>query len=301
VFATLFVAPAEGSEDKPWAKLTYKTPGEAHELAMRELNYYYRLADETDKVRLIQSETDLDAVLTTWAADKEIGEHQQGLAILMEGADPILEPKQFEEWYERGVRIVGLAWGQTRYSGGTGQPGPLTKAGRELLDVLASFNAMLDLSHLSEHAYLEAVDTYDGVMIASHCNPRKFCNTDRHLSDMMIERLAARDGVTGIVPYNRFLSNTWKKGDPRSDIPLSVVVDAIDYVCQFTGSAAHVGIGSDFDGGFGVESIPDGLDSTGDLLSIGPALRARGYGEEDTAAILGGNMLRKLRQALQPG
>lgn len=299
VFATLFVAPAEGNEDKPWAKMTYKTPREAHDLAMKQLDYYYRLADETEKIRLILSESDLDAVLATWAAGKDIGDHRQGLVILMEGADPILEPKQFEAWYERGVRVVGLAWEKTRYSGGTGHPGPLTKEGRELLDIMASFNAILDLSHLSEYAYLEAVDSYAGIVIASHSNPRKFCDTDRHLSDLMIERLAERDGVMGIVPYNRFLSNQWKTGDPKSDVPLSVVVDAIDYVCQLTGSAAHVGIGSDFDGGFGLESIPDGMDSTSDLLSIGPALRARGYSEEDTAAILGGNMLRKLRQGLQ--
>jgi membrane dipeptidase len=166
---------------------------------------------------------------------------------------------------------------------------------------MASFSAILDLSHLSEHAYLEAIDRYEGVIIASHSNPRKFCNTDRHLSDTMIERLAERDGVMGIVPFNRFLSNKWKKGDPKSDIPMSVVVDAIDYVCQLTGSAAHVGIGSDFDGGFGLESIPDGMDSTSDLLRIGAALKTLGYSEEDTAAILGGNMLRKLRQGFQSG
>jgi membrane dipeptidase len=248
---------------------------------------------------LIQSEADLDSVLATWSDGVEISDHQQGLVILMEGADPILEPKQFEEWYVRGVRLVGLAWGKTRYSGGTGHPGPLTKEGRELLEVLANFNTILDLSHLSEHACLEALDSYAGIIIASHSNPRKFCNTDRHLSDTMIELLAERDGVMGIVPFNRFLSNRWKKGDPKSDIPLSVVIDAIDYVCQLTGSAAHVGIGSDFDGGFGLESIPGELDSTTDLYSIGPALKARGYSEEDTAAILSGNMLRKLRQGLR--
>ncbi len=299
VFATLFVAPAEGNEDKPWAKLTYKTAREAYSLAMQQLDYYQRLVDETEKIRLIQSEADLDAVLATWADGTETGDHRQGLVILMEGADPIIEPKQFEEWYERGVRLVGLAWEKTRYSGGTGHPGPLTKEGRELLEVMASFNAILDLSHLSEHACLEALDTYAGIIIASHSNPRKFRNTDRHFSDPMIERLAERDGVMGIVPFNHFLSNRWKKGDSKSDVPMSVVLDAIDYVCQLTGSAAHVGIGSDFDGGFGLESIPDGLDSTGDLLSIGPALTARGYSEEDTAAILGGNMLRKLRQGLR--
>jgi membrane dipeptidase len=216
----------------------------------------------------------------------------------MEGADPILEPKQFEEWYERGVRIVGTSWQATRYAGGTGEPGGLTDLGRELLEIMADFNAILDLSHMAEQACMESLDRYEGIVIASHSNPRHFCNTDRHLTDEAIRRLAERDGVMGIVLYNRFLTNDWKKGDPRSKVPLATVIAAIDYVCQLTGSASHVGIGTDFDGGFGVESIPEGLDTVGDLLEIGKALRAKGYAEADIEAVLGANMLRKLRQAL---
>jgi membrane dipeptidase len=114
----------------------------------------------------------------------------------------------------------------------------------------------------------------------------------------MIRRLAERDGVMGIVLYNAFLSNTWRGGDPKSDVPFSVVIDAIDYVCQLTSSSAHVGIGSDFDGGFGMEATPAGFDTVTDLWTIGSALRERGYGENDIQAILGGNMVRKLRQGL---
>jgi membrane dipeptidase len=234
----------------------------------------------------------------TWETDKDILEHRQGLVLLMENADPILEPKQLEEWYDRGVRIVGPAWAGTRYSGGTGQPGPLTDLGRELLDNMVSMNALLDLSHMAEAAFLEAVDRYDGQIIASHSNPRHFVNSDRHLSDEMIRRLVERDGVMGIVLYNRFLKQGWLKTDGKSAVPLSIPLDAIDYVCQIAGSAAHVGIGSDFDGGFGAESIPDGIETVTDLWYIGEALRSRGYSEDDIAAILGGNMLRKLRQSL---
>lgn len=296
-FATLFVAP-DGSpgmlDDSP----KYKTPGEAYEQAIKQIDYYHRLADETDKIRLIVSRADLDAVLATWEDGVPAEQHVQGLVILMENGDPILEPKQFEEWYERGVRVVGPAWTASRYCGGTQAPGGLTALGRELLDVLAGFNVILDLSHMAEQSYLEAVDAYEGVIIASHSNPRKFRNTDRHLSDDMIRRLAERDGVMGIVPYNRFLSETWQPGDRKADVPLSVVLAAIDHVCQVTGSAQHVGFGSDFDGGFGVASIPEGLDTITDLLTIGDHLRTRGYAEGDIEAILGGNWLRKLRQTL---
>jgi membrane dipeptidase len=297
VFATLFVMPESASSMLPGAP-AYKTPEEAYRLAEQQLDYYQRLADETDKIRLVRTQAELNAVLETWAPGSEIADHVQGLVVLMENADPIIEPKQFEEWYERGVRLVGPAWSGTRYCGGTGVPGPLTNLGRELLEVMASFNAILDLSHMAEESFLEAVDRYEGVIIASHSNPRRFRNTDRHLSDDMIRRLAERDGVMGIVFYNNFLSDEWRKGNPRSDVPFSVVLDAIDTVCQISGSAAHVGIGTDFDGGFGVADIPEGINSVTDLWRIGDGLRARGYAEADIEAILGGNMLRKLRQSL---
>src|SRR5262245_41751831 len=152
VFSTLFVAPYTPDDTSPWAKFTYRTPTEAYTLASQQADYYEKLADQTEKVTLIKTAADLDAVLAPWADGKEMGDHRQGLVMLMENADPIIEPQQFEEWYERGVRIVGPAWQGTRYAGGTGSPGPLTKLGFELLDVMASFNAILDLSHLAEEA-----------------------------------------------------------------------------------------------------------------------------------------------------
>jgi membrane dipeptidase len=163
---------------------------------------------------------------------------------------------------------------------------------------MANFKAILDLSHLAEEACLQALDHYDGTIIASHSNPRTFRNTDRHLTDTMIRKLAERDGVMGIVLYNRFLSDDWTSGDPKSKIPLSRVIDAIDYVCQLTGSARHVGIGTDFDGGFGQESIPEDMDTVTDLMKITNALNTRGYSPVDVEAIMGGNMIHKLRQAL---
>jgi membrane dipeptidase len=297
VFSTLFVAPRTGKTEV-WDTLTYRDPREAYQRALQQMDYYQRMADTDDSIRLIRTVADLDAVLGTWADGQETGQHKQGMVILMEGADPILAPKQFEEWYERGVRIVGPAWSATRYAGGTGAPGRVTPLGYELLDILQGFHVILDVSHLAEESFWEALDRYEGAIIASHSNPRRFRDSDRHLSDEMIRRLAERDGVMGIVLYNRFLDPRWSRGDRKSNVSLARVIDAVDHVCQLTGSAAHVGIGSDFDGGFGAESIPDGLDTVGDLWAIGEALRERGYGEDEVAAILGGNMLRKLRRGL---
>src|SRR5262249_11662039 len=155
IFGTLFVRPCAipfGSDP------CYQTGAEAYRLALAQLDVYNRLADTNERIRLIRTQAELAAVLATWAEGLPFSEHRLGLVLSMEGADPILEPKAFEEWYERGLRAVGLTWlGQTRYGGGNAQPGPLTKAGRELLEVMQSFNVILDLSHLAEEAALEAL------------------------------------------------------------------------------------------------------------------------------------------------
>ena len=298
VFATIFVEPDSKHPFGCHSNL-YRDGEEAHNAAMRQLDYYQRILDEDDRLHLIETEADLDSVLETWEDDKPISQRKQGLVLTIEGADPILEPQQFEEWHELGVRNVGPAWVNTRYSGGTGYPGPLTSDGFELLEVMMDLKAILDLSHMAEQAFFEAVDMYEGPIIASHSNPRQFCDSDRHLSDNMIRRLAERDGVMGIVPYNRFLDHTWRPTDGKQAMPISRVADAIDHVCQVTGSVDHVGIGSDFDGGFGSEAIPHEMDTIADLWWLRGILLSRGFDEADVAAILGGNMLRKLRQSVQ--
>ena len=210
VLGTLFVAPERKRHDV-WEIQTYGTPQEAHHRASAQLDYYQRLAGETPAIQLLQSRADLEAVLATWTetatgeqggtgAGESAPAGKVGIVVLMEGADPILEPKEAEAWFERGVRAFGLAWAGTRYSGGTSEPGPLTNEGRELLEVLADFGAILDLSHAAEKAFFEALDRYEGLVIASHSNPRAFVPGDRQLSDTMIVRLAERDGVIGIVP-----------------------------------------------------------------------------------------------------
>ena len=295
VFSTLFAIP-ERAALPGIDEIGYQTPQEAYQQALKQMDYYQRLSDEDGRIRLVRTQGDLEAVLSTWDAGTDSSDHVQGLVILMEGADPIIEPQQFEEWYERGVRVVGTAWRSTRYSGGTGEPGGLTPAGRDLLDIMAHYNAILDLSHMAEQAFYESVDSYAGPLIASHSNPRRFCNSDRHLSDEMIRRLAERDGVIGVVLYNRFLNQMWKTGDRPLSLP--VVLDAIDYICQVVGDAQHVGIGSDFDGGFGANSTPEPFETVGDLAEIATGLRQRGYKETHIEQIMSDNMLRKLRECL---
>src|SRR5206468_200292 len=137
------------------SKQCYETPVEAYKLALAQLDVYQRLADTNDRIRLIRTQAELAAVLATWADGVPIQQHKVGIVISMEGADPILEPKAFEEWYERGVRSVGLAWlTKSRYAGGNEEPDRLSSSGYELLEVMDSFHAILDLSHLSEESFM---------------------------------------------------------------------------------------------------------------------------------------------------
>ncbi len=308
IFGTLFASPARRKLGD-WDILTYDDAKQAHTLYAKQLDYYHQLADEHEQFMLISNRADLEKVLASWIDSKgfqnpsSLESRRIGIVPLMEGADGIQDPEQAEWWMERGVRIVGLAWAATRYAGGTGEPGPLTPDGRRLLEVMSGLGLILDLSHASDESFLEALDRFEGTVISSHANARALWKEgtqrpERALSDDMIRRLAERGGVTGIVPVNRFLKADWRSQHGKQAIGLERVAAMIDCVCQITGSADHVGIGSDFDGGFGVESVPAEIDTVADLGLIGALLKDRGYQSVDVGKIMSGNWLRILRRGL---
>jgi membrane dipeptidase len=280
-FATIFTFPAE--------------PEASTRAGLDQLFYYHDLARQDLGVRLVRSARELDALVADWNAAPTPEERPVGLLLLMENADPISKPTELYEWVNGGLRIVGPAWHGTRYAGGTGEPGPLTALGRSLLGEMQRLGVILDVSHMAEESFWQALDLFDGTVIASHANCRVFTPTDRHLSDEMIRALIARDAVIGAVLANRFLDPDWQRGAP---LPLDIVVRHIDHICQLAGDATHCALGSDFDGGFGVESTPDGLDSVADLGKIAGALAAHGYADADINGIMGENWLRLLQRSL---
>jgi membrane dipeptidase len=206
-----------------------------------------------------------------------------------------------EDWYLRGVRIIGPAWAGTRFCGGTREPGPLTNEGFALLEGMAEFHFTLDLSHMDEQAALQALDAYPDAIIASHANALallKGTNSNRHLSDRVIQGLLERGGVIGIVAANSFLRPDWNEAGGRASVTLDMFVAQIDYICQMAGNAMHVGIGTDFDGGFGLQSIPTEIDTISDIRKLIPILSQKGYTEAEIAAILGNNWMEHLQNTL---
>ena len=266
----------------------YTTAAQANAQGWAQLRYYHELAAQHE-IALVTDRQTLERALANDAP-------QPGLVPLMEGADPIRDADDLGAWHAAGLRIIGLAWSGTRYSGGTGEPGPLTGGGRTLVRAMHEHNFALDVSHLSDESFWEALDLFDGPVLASHANCRAFVPTDRHLSDDMIRALAKRGGVIGVIPYTKFLTHTWTPDTPR--VPINALVQHIEHICDLAGDTQHVGIGSDFDGGFGAESLPVGMDSIVDLGQIGAALRGRGWADADVAGVMGGNWARWLQSVL---
>lgn len=300
VFGTLFATPIRRSLGE-WETQTYRDFEHAHRLYSGQLDEYHRLTDRhPDKFCLVTSRSDLKTVLADWA-DEKAESHPVGIVPLMEGAEGVRSPSELEEWWERGVRIIGPAWAGTRYCGGTRDPGPLTSDGRALLDAMADLGFTLDISHMDELSARQAIDRYPGPILASHANAAALLpgyDGNRLLPDDVIRRLLERDGIIGIIPYNNFLKMGWQNGDRREEVTLDTVAAQIDYICQLAGDALHVGLGSDFDGGFGLSSVPAGIDTITDLQKLDPILDAKGYNQEAVAAVLGANWLRHLQTYL---
>jgi len=309
IFATLFAAPARFSTGD-WDKQCYADSLRANQLYRAQVDVYERLFDEhPEKFQSIRTQADLDRLLQAWNAspanpaqtETPQNGHPVGLILLMEGAEAVRDPGELEEWWEAGVRLIGPAWGGTRFCGGTREPGPMTTEGFALLEGMGALGYSLDLSHMDEKAALQALDFYPGQIIASHGNALallKGSESNRHLSDRVMQGIIERGGMIGTVPFNAFLKAGWKRGDRRDEVNLEAWISQIDYTCQIAGDALHAGIGSDFDGGFGLQSVPTDLDTIADLQKLVGLLSNKGYSMEDIAAILGGNWVSRLRQVL---
>ena len=157
---------------------------------------------------------------------------------------------------------------------------------------------LLDLTHLSDHAFWDALDVFDGDVLASHNNCRALVPHPRQFDDRQIRAIIERGGVIGAACDNWMLRPGWVRGaKDNGPVQLMDVVNHIDHICQLAGNSRHAAIGSDLDGGFGREQSPADLDTIADLQKIPELLASRGYREDDVAAIMYDNWLHLLRHA----
>lgn len=284
------------------AHIDYASPTQSYGIAQGQLAYY-RALEKDGHIRILTDSPSLSTHIAEWETWEKNGAISTdtpplGFVISMEGADPIRNPQQLEEWWDAGLRLLGPThYGAGRYAGGTGTQLGLTDLGKPLLQEMARLGMLLDLTHFSDEAFWEAVGHYDGLVLASHNNCRALVPHQRQFNDEQLKLIIERDGVIGSAFDIWMLIPGFLRGQSNKDASIDTVLDHIDHVCQLAGNSRHAAIGTDLDGGFGREQSPHDLDTIADLQQIPAKLASRGYSEADINNIMHGNWLRLLHIA----
>ncbi len=203
------------------------------------------------------------------------------LGILMECADPIADPDELSWWADQGVIAIGMAWWHaSRYAGGNGTESGLTDLGRELIRNMDRLGIVHDASHLSERSLDQLFDATDKTIIATHSNCRELIDgkNQRHLADNSIKEIARRGGVIGLNLFSPFLHQSEAKSERAS---IDDCCAHIERVCEIVGDRGHIGLGSDMDGGFGADRLPEGINHPHDLVRLSDALSTHGWSDKE--------------------
>jgi membrane dipeptidase len=263
---------------------------------------WYKAMEEAGEMKQIATRTALDEHIRLWM-DGSLPDEQKpvGFILSLEGADSLVNLSYLEKAFRYGLRAVGPAhYGPGRYAPGTGMSGPLTPLGMDLLREMDNLRMILDVTHLTDEGFWQALDIYKGPVWASHHNCRKLVSHQRQLADDQIKTLIERDAVIGGVLDAWMLTPGWERGvsDSRKlDITLEKLLDHYDHICQLAGNSLHIAIGSDLDGMFGQEQSPYDIQTIADLRHLDSLLQKRGYTRQDIENIFHGNWLRFLRKA----
>ena len=276
-------------------------------------------------------------------ADIERAHHERKLAALMgiEGGHSIeADLHLLRDYYRLGVRYMTLSWSNTNEwadsSGDIDDPkvehhNGLTDFGKQVVREMNHLGMMVDISHVADKTFYDALSVSKAPVIASHSSARALTNAPRNMTDDMLRAVAKNNGVVQVNFFNGFIDEDYRKATaalakdrdaavaafiaqhkaeskPVTYVeydqierewaakvprpPLKSLIDHIDHIAKVAG-VDHVGLGSDFDGISGAS--PTGIDSAADLPKITQALLDRGYSADDIHQILGGNLLRVFR------
>ena len=279
VLGTIFTE--RGSGD-PWGYPSDDDGAAAERAGRLQLEIYERL-EASGAIRIVRRRADLEGFGDTGPLR---------VVILMECADPIRTPDHARWWFDRGVRVVGMAWAYgSRYCGGNAQDGPLTAQGRELVQAFDALGVLHDASHLSRASFDDLLACSDRRVVASHSNCASItADLPRHLTDAQIRAIGARGGLCGLNLFGKFLAK---------DRP-ATMADAVAHVLrvrELAGDGA-IALGSDFDGGFTPLDCPPGAQRPEDLPRLAEALERAGVTGTALDGFRSANWLRVLREAL---
>jgi len=296
IFATQIARFTKKNNTLPGA--SWNSPHQAWAQTQGQLAWYKTMELEGE----LNPITDLNSLnnhLKIW--EKEMDKKPLGYVLTLEGADSILSFKHLENAYENGLRAIGPAhYGPGTYAQGTYAKGGIGQKGKALLKEMDQLKMILDVTHLSDDSFWEALEHFKGPVWASHNNCRALVPNLRQFSDEQLKVLIQRGAVIGTALDAWMLTPNWIKGTttPKGmNVSLQNVVNHMDHICQLSGNSFHAGIGSDLDGAFGIEQAPFDVNSITDLQKIPEILSNRGYSENDIKNICGNNWIEFLRNA----
>lgn len=259
---------------------------------------WYKSMEKAGEMVQIRNLTDMETHLELWQTDQP--NKPIGYILSLEGADSIVDMGYLEQSYESGLRAIGPAhYGPGVYAFGTDSVGGIGVKGKELLKKIEELNLILDATHLCDMSFWETMKVYDGPVWASHNNCRKLVDHNRQFSDEQIKELIQRKAVIGVVLDAWMMVPNWVRGKSTPQdmgVTLEIMVDNIDHICQLAGNTDHVGIGTDLDGGYGLEQSPADMDTIADLQKVPDLLKKRGYSQTDIDKIMNLNFLNFLRR-----
>ena len=262
---------------------------------------WYRAMEQAGEMVQVNDLATLDKHVALWNNGDESEHKPIGYILSLEGADSLIDLSHVEKAWHNGLRALGPAhYGPGRYANGTNSSGLMGKEGLSLLKEMERFNIILDVTHLCDESFWQALDNFNGHVWASHNNVRALVPHNRQFSDEQLKLLIQRDAVIGGVLDAWMMVPGWQLGisTPKEmNCALEILVDHMDHICQLAGNARHVAMGSDLDGAFGTEQCPYDLTTIADLQKFPSLLDKRGYKSEDIDNVMHGNWLRFLRHA----
>ena len=304
-----------------------------------KLNPYAWANRELDTLDAVISRNPDKIVMTRTFAQLRKAIRQKKLAAMagVEGGHMIEDNlDNLNKLYDRGARYMTLTWNNSTSWASSAMDETskkdlahkgLTDFGKEVIKRMNELGIMVDLSHVGEQTFWDAIHTTTKPVIVSHSNAYALCPAFRNLKDEQIKAVAKNGGVIDLNFYSGFVDSNFhqkeihfavahakeldslKKAGIQQEYALSMLTDKyaveteairpalssllahLDYIVSLAG-VDHVGIGSDFDG---ITSSPQSLNDVTSYPLITKALLEKGYSKKDITKILGGNVLRVLK------
>ena len=277
----------------------WNSPTQAWAQTQGQLAWYRAMEKAGEMIQIIDKKG-LQNHLDLWSSSEP--NKPIGYLLNLEGADSIVTLDHLHRAYKQGLRAIGPAhYGPGTYAHGTNSEGGLGTKGKELLNEIEKLNMILDVTHLCDQSFWEAIDHYNGKMWASHSNCRSLVPNQRQFSNLQIKELIARKAIIGMAFDAWMMIPKWQKGisdHKKSGLVIETIIDHIDHICQLSGNSNHIALGTDLDGGFGKEQCPYDLETISDLQKMDALLKKRGYSENDIQKILNQNAINFLMGAL---